>query len=64
MPGHIPAMTTPSRKRSSLTDQAARTAAKHMPIRPTAKTMRAIQTRGLSLLMTRLDGQSKMTYET
>jgi hypothetical protein len=40
------------------------TAVKHVPITPVARTIRDIQIRGLSLLMMRLEGKSKMTYET
>jgi hypothetical protein len=61
MPGHIPAVTTPNKNRNNLRLHASLTAAKHVPVTPTAITMRAIQTRGESLLMTRLEGRSNRT---
>jgi len=64
MPGHMPAVTTPSKNLNNFRLHASCTAVKHVPTTPTAMTMRAIHTRGLSRLMTRLEGRSKRTYET
>jgi hypothetical protein len=44
--------------------QAALTAAKQLPITPTARTILDIQTLGLSLVMIRFDGKSNTTYAT
>jgi hypothetical protein len=57
----MPAMTNPKRKRRNLRLQGDCTAAKQDPTTPVAKTILAIQTRGLSLLIMRFDGKSKMT---
>ena len=61
MPGHMPAVTTPSKNLNNFKLHASPTAAKHVPTTPTAITIRAIHTRGLRRLMTRLEGRSNST---